>query len=511
MDSALRVTRESLGTLTKMDSGGQGTVYAVQITPPQLRLPVQVRLVYKEYDATTLGQLRPDVLETMAARATRIAGVGNLGRRLAWPLALVVAGGRVSGFVMALAPQEFFVDIQLLSRSERKIAQVQHVLNDDAFLSDRGFPVHDRWRLALLSGVASTMSSLHHLDIVVGDFSPMNLLASFRGISGCFFLDCDAMRIDDHSVLPQVETPGWGVRPGEALATVHSDAFKFALLATRLFARSQDSRDIGPLGAVDRRLGDLAARGLADDPARRPSPGEWVPALDAATAYASTDLPWQVMAQRPRTARTALPPARGHAPGLPGHPVRRPQRRSGSWAIASAVLVALLVLGGFGINFVQSLASGAAAGTADSSGGSATSATASLSTALVTVSHSAATHPRAGEVVRLIDKHFAAINARDYDAWRTTVVAKRAADQPESTWLANYRSTTDEAVAISAISDAGSGQLAVTLTFVSNQDLADAPPSLRVPRICWSSTWPVTSDGQLAVPPLGSTSKKECS
>lgn len=163
------------------------------------------------------------------------------------------------------------------------------------------------------------------------------------------------------------------------------------------------------------------------------------------------------------------------------------------------------------MNFLQSLGSADATDDASGSSGTSTSATPTPSTALVTLSGDAATHPRAADVVQLIDRHFSAINAGDYDAWRTTVVAKRAADQPEGTWRTDYQSTVDEAVEISGISDAGSGGLAVTLTFISNQDLSDAPPSLRVPRICWSSTWPVTSDSKLAVPPPGSSSKRDCS
>ena len=43
-------------------------------------------------------------------------------------------------------------------------------------------------------------------------------------------------------------------------------------------------------------------------------------------------------------------------------------------------------------------------------------------TALVAIDPAAAAHPRAAEVVGLLDRHFTAINTRDYDTWASTLV-----------------------------------------------------------------------------------------
>ena len=54
------------------------------------------------------------------------------------------------------------------------------------------------------------------------------------------------MRFRGRSVMPQLETPGWEVRavsPREELGTAASDSYKLGLLALRLLAGSQDTRD----------------------------------------------------------------------------------------------------------------------------------------------------------------------------------------------------------------------------------------------------------------------------
>jgi hypothetical protein len=99
----------------------------------------------------------------------------------------------------------------------------------------------------------------------------------------CFLIDCDAMRVGDASVLPQVQTPDWEVPPGEPTATPKADAYKFALLAIRLFAGDQSSRDPAALARLSPALGALAADSLNLERSRRPSIADWKPAL--AEAY----------------------------------------------------------------------------------------------------------------------------------------------------------------------------------------------------------------------------------
>lgn len=129
-------------------------------------------------------------------------------------------------------------------------------------------------------------------------------------------------------------------------------------------------------------------------------------------------------------------------------------------------------------------------------------------TALVHLEPEAAAHTDAAMVSDLLDRHFTAINTRDYSAWVATVVARRSQDQPVGTWRSNFRSTYDDQVVVRAIRGTGSNLL-VDLSFVSQQDIADAPAALPVARICWTSTWPVVG-GLLDVPQRGSTSMSAC-
>lgn len=519
------ISRDELGSLRELARGGQGKVATFASTPMALYATGYVDLLYKEYDGAALARLEPDVLRDMIRNAARIRDLG-LGARLAWPLALVCVGQQVIGFVMQKAPDPFTMVLEMPRGRDRKLGELQFVLNGPDYTMQRRLPVTDRWRVGVLRSVGSMLASLHRQQIVVGDLSPKNLLASFRDEPGCFFLDCDAMQVSGRSALPQVETPGWELPNGELLATIHSDAFKFALLATRIFAESQESHDVTAIARFDPALGDLARRGLSTNPAARPPPADWAPALQTALVTASAVLPWL----RPAP-QVSGPPAAGHPPSgppryvpgpgvpVPGRGGRVPPASRRSPLIATVLTaVVLLVVVIVGLNLARS---GSAANTPSDGGGSTSIAHApeapapppSLGTSLVSISAEAAMQPRAADVVALIDRHFTAINNRDYDTWQTTVVPQRATQQPPSSWMKAYRSTRDEQVSISAISDTGSGELDVGLTFISNQSVVDAPATLRVPRICWSTTWPVeeTSAGLLlATPPSGSTDFKQC-
>ncbi|WP_224401693.1 hypothetical protein [Pseudonocardia sp. ICBG1034] len=131
---------------------------------------------------------------------------------------------------------------------------------------------------------------------------------------------------------------------------------------------------------------------------------------------------------------------------------------------------------------------------------------------LVSIDTAAAGHPESAAVVDVLNRHFEAINQGDHATWTGTVTARRAADQPDSRWRADYRSTTDSDVVVTGLASSASG-VAVGLRFVSTQDPADAPADLPVGRICWASTWPLTDDGsglRIDVPARGSTSMSAC-
>jgi hypothetical protein len=133
----------------------------------------------------------------------------------------------------------------------------------------------------------------------------------------------------------------------------------------------------------------------------------------------------------------------------------------------------------------------------------------------VELSPDAAEHP-AGEVVRMqLQRHYDAINGRDYEQWRATVVPARAAALSEAEWQEAYSTTQDGSIRVERIDpdpDAGSDEgLLVRVRFISVQAVEKAPPDLQVGRICWRSTLPMRG-----TPPLigttggGSSAREAC-
>ena len=272
-----RLSAGSLGPLTTiLGSGGQGTVYAVPGTPP---------CAYKEYDAATAKIVDITALEAMARLLEEVstADADALRARAAWPTALVERGGRTSGFIMAQVPPAFSVRMRFPRGYRQKLGQVQLLLNDARYLTDRELFVDDRIRLELLRDTAQTMEIFHRLGVVVGDLSPNNLCFSLSRRPRSFFIDCDAMPVRGRMVLPQLETDDWQVpTPGEQLGTRATDSYKFALLSIRLFAGDQTSRDPAVLLRVGPGIHDIVVRGLEGDARLRPSFLEWRTALDTA-------------------------------------------------------------------------------------------------------------------------------------------------------------------------------------------------------------------------------------
>lgn len=115
----------------------------------------------------------------------------------------------------------------------------------------------------------------------------------------------------------------------------------------------------------------------------------------------------------------------------------------------------------------------------------------------VLLSADALTHP-AHELVRAqLQRHYDAINAKDYDGWASTVVAGRSAALGPEAWLEAYDSTQDGTIRIDRIDDLPGARVLVRVRFVSIQDVADAPPDAPFRRICWRSSLPMSGE-----PPL---------
>lgn len=112
----------------------------------------------------------------------------------------------------------------------------------------------------------------------------------------------------------------------------------------------------------------------------------------------------------------------------------------------------------------------------------------------VELSGDAERHPAAGAVRSQLQRYFDAINTRDYELWTTSVAAERVAAQPRDQWLAAIDTTADGTIRVDRIDRIGQGRLLVLVRFVSIQGLDDAPAGLRVGRICWRGSLPMTGD-----------------
>jgi serine/threonine protein kinase len=177
---------------------------------------------------------------------------------------------------MPTVPDSFYINLTTVKGVCRTTAEFQHLLNPPSVLAARGITITDTQRYQLLREVAKALAFLHRVGVCVGDISPKNLLFSLHPRPAVYFIDCDAMRVNDVSVLPQVETPEWEVPTGEPLATVQSDTYKLGLLALRLLTGDQHTKDVQQLpSTTPKLLRQLITDTLTSNPDRRPLPESW--------------------------------------------------------------------------------------------------------------------------------------------------------------------------------------------------------------------------------------------
>jgi hypothetical protein len=175
-------------------------------------------------------------------------------------------------------------------------------------------------------------------------------------------------------------------------------------------------------------------------------------------------------------------------------PARRPPgRRNVPIVIAAAVIVLGAAGGAYAVTASHShgkaageptetasiaASQGAPTSAVQTSAAPATSApappTASSGTT-VSVASGAANNPAATQVTALVNSYFTAINARDYSAFASLLDQQARQQNPESTFDSGYATTADSAETLTSISDTGSGGLAASLTFTSQQSPADSP------------------------------------
>lgn len=130
----------------------------------------------------------------------------------------------------------------------------------------------------------------------------------------------------------------------------------------------------------------------------------------------------------------------------------------------------------------------------------------------VELTRDAAAHPDAGTVRDLLQANFDAINAGDYDAWASTVVAERIAAQPRDVWLRDYQSTKDGSILVYRMQQTADQRLTVLIGLTSTQDVEDAPPDTPSGCIRWHLTYRlVESSGEWKIDtlPEGTTAEYE--
>jgi eukaryotic-like serine/threonine-protein kinase len=359
------IQRDRLGVLTKIGQGGQGVVYGA----PKVKTKFAASMVYKEYKTQTRAGIDFTALAAMPALVEDSLSYAQAERLIsmaAWPCALVEEDGTPTGFVMPAIPEQFFIPLTTVKGVSSTTAEFQHLLNHSSVLAARGIELDDAQRYSLLREVASELAFLHKHGVCVGDISPKNLLFSLTPHEAVYFIDCDAMRINTVSALPQVETPGWDIPSGEELATIYSDTYKLGLLALRLLAGDHDTTNPQHLPpATPDLVRQIITDTLTNPPHQRPLPEAWTYVLGhaieqaqhrkntaAAAAPVSVALdppPTPVVHSRPTTAKAhSRPPV--SAPPPPPPISAPPPSTTNLWpvlaltATVAVVVVAAVVL-----------------------------------------------------------------------------------------------------------------------------------------------------------------------
>jgi hypothetical protein len=220
-----RLPTSSLGTLEKVGSGGQATVYRPARFPG---------LLYKKYLAP--ARVNADALDRL--RRVRLAMAKHdreyLDGSAAWPAILVEEAGRTVGFLMAPAGDHFF---HQFGSNVRKPTDLQYLI----------FKPKPAWNSLILPGVfqrleicrliATAVDTMHRNKLVIGDISMSNILWAVRPEPAVYLIDCDGVRqAGGLPVLEQATTPDWSDPKDPSRATFDTDMYKLALAVLRVLA-----------------------------------------------------------------------------------------------------------------------------------------------------------------------------------------------------------------------------------------------------------------------------------
>lgn len=331
------VQKDSLGVLSRLGRGGQATVYRLESPPPIAG--AQGDYVFKQYRPAILREsghslavampqliLHPDSMSETDQKLVRLHSV--------WPQGLVLEGGEAKGILMKLIPGSFFFDLRLggSGTSSSTLLELQYLMAPESKKPERNIPsATAKERLTLILRVLRVVSFLHRSGLVIGDFSPKNLVVSNPDKTAAAatgsrvflpkFLDVDAFRFAGGvPPIQQMHTPNWfppevraaailrdelsakGASPVDIsraraqanIQTTKSDMFKMGLLTLRLLHVPQDANEDDTqsvyvsktaTGNIDRLVGANRARVLLSmldtDPASRPTADQVLAAFPA--------------------------------------------------------------------------------------------------------------------------------------------------------------------------------------------------------------------------------------
>lgn len=119
---------------------------------------------------------------------------------------------------------------------------------------------------------------------------------------------------------------------------------------------------------------------------------------------------------------------------------------------------------------------------------------------IVQLSQDAQAHPDADAIRSLLQRHFDAINNKDYAAWASTVVARRSSEMPRSMWQSDYGSTRDGSILVHRVEPSQLGPVAM-VSFTSTQNADKGPSNLNGSRCTrwWVSYRMVIEGGLLRI------------
>ncbi|MCT9934541.1 hypothetical protein N5079_30480 [Planotetraspora sp. A-T 1434] len=294
-----------------LDKGGQGVV--TRVLGPE-------NLVYKEY-MPQAGHVNGMALAELVEFGRRqTAGEARaLLAQCAWPVARVVSGDRVTGFLMPHVPQEFYGPIG----GKLKLVELQYLLYEPNWAWRELHQPDITGRIEIATLAAKLIDLLHTHGWVVGDLSFRNLLWRPGPPYTIFMLDCDGLRRHGaEPVLRQAHTPDWDDphQPSSG-PDLDTDRYKLALLVGRVLSRTASVRP-GQEPTLLSGLPDHVVTAVRELFTRtqgprgtRPVAAEWVQALVGRKRIAVTRPP------RPQPSVHAGPVAPIRLPGTDRHSV----------------------------------------------------------------------------------------------------------------------------------------------------------------------------------------------